>query len=203
MVTWIQQGARRHERPALSPASSPTTTRRSRSYPGKHQAAAAADGGRSRRQGRLRADGRVLVARDPEEREEQEASPGSSSARSPRRPGTTAMALNGNGPTRISTYADPKLKAVSPFAADEAKARRGTPHPPAGLRRAGPRPRHLHRGNAGRRARHEAAASRDGRRGRSACSRCSAEAMAASGGASQHGRAAECELPCPSRRPAG
>lgn len=36
--------------------------------------------------------------------------------------GTTAMALNGNGPTRVSTYNDPKLKELSPFAADEAKA---------------------------------------------------------------------------------
>ena len=32
------------------------------------------------------------------------------------------MALNGNGPTRVSTYDDPKLKELSPFAADEAKA---------------------------------------------------------------------------------
>jgi multiple sugar transport system substrate-binding protein len=36
--------------------------------------------------------------------------------------GTTAMALNGNGPTRISTYADPKLVAAMPYAADEAAA---------------------------------------------------------------------------------
>ena len=36
--------------------------------------------------------------------------------------GTTAMALNGNGPTRISTYADPKLMAAMPYAADEAAA---------------------------------------------------------------------------------
>ena len=36
--------------------------------------------------------------------------------------GTTAMALNGNGPVRVSTYSDPKLMAMSPFAADEAKA---------------------------------------------------------------------------------
>lgn len=36
--------------------------------------------------------------------------------------GTTAMALNGNGPTRISTYADEKLKAAMPYAADEAAA---------------------------------------------------------------------------------
>jgi multiple sugar transport system substrate-binding protein len=35
---------------------------------------------------------------------------------------TTAMALNGNGPTRISTYADPKFRDTSPFAAEEAKA---------------------------------------------------------------------------------
>ena len=35
---------------------------------------------------------------------------------------TVAMALNGNGPVRISTYGDAKLKAMSPFAADEAKA---------------------------------------------------------------------------------
>ena len=38
------------------------------------------------------------------------------------RGGTTAMALNGNGPTRISTYADEKLKAAMPYAADEAAA---------------------------------------------------------------------------------
>ena len=36
--------------------------------------------------------------------------------------GTTAMALNGNGPVRISTYADEKLKAAMPYAADEAAA---------------------------------------------------------------------------------
>ena len=36
--------------------------------------------------------------------------------------GTTAMALNGNGPTRISTYVDPKLMAALPYAADEAAA---------------------------------------------------------------------------------
>ena len=36
--------------------------------------------------------------------------------------GTTAMALNGNGPTRISTYADEKLKTALPYAADEAAA---------------------------------------------------------------------------------
>ena len=36
--------------------------------------------------------------------------------------GATAMALNGNGPTRISTYNDPKLREASPFAAAEAKA---------------------------------------------------------------------------------
>jgi len=36
--------------------------------------------------------------------------------------GTTAMALNGNGPTRLSTYADEKLKAAMPYAADEAAA---------------------------------------------------------------------------------
>lgn len=36
--------------------------------------------------------------------------------------GTTAMALNGNGPVRISTYDDPKLKAAMPYAAYEAAA---------------------------------------------------------------------------------
>lgn len=36
--------------------------------------------------------------------------------------GTMAMALNGNGPTRISTYADQKLIAAMPYAADEAAA---------------------------------------------------------------------------------
>jgi multiple sugar transport system substrate-binding protein len=36
--------------------------------------------------------------------------------------GTTAMALNGNGPVRISTYADDKLKAAMSYAADEAAA---------------------------------------------------------------------------------
>lgn len=36
--------------------------------------------------------------------------------------GTLAMALNGNGPTRISTYSDEKLKAAMPYAADEAAA---------------------------------------------------------------------------------
>lgn len=36
--------------------------------------------------------------------------------------GTRAMALNGNGPTRISTYADPALAAAMPYAADEAAA---------------------------------------------------------------------------------
>jgi multiple sugar transport system substrate-binding protein len=35
---------------------------------------------------------------------------------------TTAMALNGNGPVRISTYSDPKFRDTSPFAAEEAKA---------------------------------------------------------------------------------
>jgi multiple sugar transport system substrate-binding protein len=35
---------------------------------------------------------------------------------------TTAMALNGNGAVRISTYADPKFSAAAPFAAEEAKA---------------------------------------------------------------------------------
>jgi multiple sugar transport system substrate-binding protein len=33
-----------------------------------------------------------------------------------------AMALNGNGPVRVSTYGDARLRAMSPFAADEAKA---------------------------------------------------------------------------------
>ncbi|MGO4736262.1 ABC transporter substrate-binding protein [Bosea sp. 2KB_26] len=36
--------------------------------------------------------------------------------------GTKAMALNGNGPVRISTYADPALIAAMPYAADEAAA---------------------------------------------------------------------------------
>jgi multiple sugar transport system substrate-binding protein len=36
--------------------------------------------------------------------------------------GTLAMALNGNGPTRVSTYSDEKLKAAMPYAADEAAA---------------------------------------------------------------------------------
>lgn len=36
--------------------------------------------------------------------------------------GTKAMALNGNGPVRISTYADPVLIAAMPYAADEAAA---------------------------------------------------------------------------------
>jgi multiple sugar transport system substrate-binding protein len=36
--------------------------------------------------------------------------------------GTMAMALNGNGPTRISTYSEPALKAAMPYAADEAAA---------------------------------------------------------------------------------
>ena len=36
--------------------------------------------------------------------------------------GTVAQALNGNGATRISTYTDPKVREMSPFAADEAKA---------------------------------------------------------------------------------
>ena len=35
---------------------------------------------------------------------------------------TTAMALNGNGPVRISTYSDPKFRDTSPFAAEEATA---------------------------------------------------------------------------------
>lgn len=34
---------------------------------------------------------------------------------------TLGMALNGNGPVRVSTYADAKLKAGNPFAATEAK----------------------------------------------------------------------------------
>jgi multiple sugar transport system substrate-binding protein len=38
------------------------------------------------------------------------------------RSGTLAMALNGNGPTRVSTYSDEKLKAAMPYAADEAAA---------------------------------------------------------------------------------
>jgi multiple sugar transport system substrate-binding protein len=38
--------------------------------------------------------------------------------------GTVAMALNGNGPTRISAYADGKLKAALPYADDEAAALR-------------------------------------------------------------------------------
>lgn len=36
--------------------------------------------------------------------------------------GTLAMALNGNGPTRVSTYADAKLTSLLPYAADEAQA---------------------------------------------------------------------------------
>lgn len=36
--------------------------------------------------------------------------------------GTLAMALNGNGPTRVSTYSEEKLKAAMPYAADEAAA---------------------------------------------------------------------------------
>jgi len=36
--------------------------------------------------------------------------------------GTMAMALNGNGPTRVSTYAEPALKAAMSYAADEAAA---------------------------------------------------------------------------------
>jgi multiple sugar transport system substrate-binding protein len=36
--------------------------------------------------------------------------------------GTRAMALNGNGPTRVSTYSDPALMAAMPYAADEAAA---------------------------------------------------------------------------------
>lgn len=36
--------------------------------------------------------------------------------------GTKAMALNGNGPARVSTYADPALIAAMPYAADEAAA---------------------------------------------------------------------------------
>lgn len=36
--------------------------------------------------------------------------------------GTKTMALNGNGPVRISTYADAALKAAMPYAADEAAA---------------------------------------------------------------------------------
>ena len=32
------------------------------------------------------------------------------------------MALNGNGPVRISTYGDPKFRDTAPFAAEEAKA---------------------------------------------------------------------------------
>ena len=36
--------------------------------------------------------------------------------------GTIAMALNGNGPTRISTYEDAGLKAAMPYAASEAAA---------------------------------------------------------------------------------
>src|SRR5262249_24903658 len=35
---------------------------------------------------------------------------------------TTAMALNGNGPVRISTYAEPRFRAAAPFAAAEAQA---------------------------------------------------------------------------------
>lgn len=39
--------------------------------------------------------------------------------------GTLAMALNGNGPARISTYADARLKELLPYAATEAEAIRG------------------------------------------------------------------------------
>ena len=35
---------------------------------------------------------------------------------------TTAMALNGNGPVRISTYADPRFRDAVAYAAEEAKA---------------------------------------------------------------------------------
>ena len=50
------------------------------------QVAAAADGGRSRRQARLCADGRILVAGDPEEREAEAARLGDDPrARPPRR----------------------------------------------------------------------------------------------------------------------
>ncbi len=64
------------------------------------QVAAAADGGRPRRQGRLRADRRVLVAGDPEEREEQKPLAWELIRALSSKAGTTAMALNGNGPTR-------------------------------------------------------------------------------------------------------
>jgi multiple sugar transport system substrate-binding protein len=38
------------------------------------------------------------------------------------KPSTTAMALNGNGSVRISTYSDPKFRDSSPFADQEAQA---------------------------------------------------------------------------------
>lgn len=38
----------------------------------------------------------------------------------------TSMALNGNGPTRVSSYADPRLKANNPYAKEEATALAGS-----------------------------------------------------------------------------
>ena len=39
---------------------------------------------------------------------------------------TTSMALNGNGPTRVSSYADPRLRANNSFAKEEAMALAGS-----------------------------------------------------------------------------
>ena len=65
ITTWMQQGRGGHEHPALRAPRLLQRSRRSRSYPGKIKPLDAADGGRPRRQGRLCADRRILVAGDP------------------------------------------------------------------------------------------------------------------------------------------
>ena len=164
ITTWMQQG---RAAVTINPFARLVTY----NDPGKSQiwrplqVAAAADGGRSRRQGLAFAPTvefwSLVIPKNAKQKPlawEMIRALSSKAA-------TTAMALNGNGPTRISTYADPKLMAAMPYAADEAAALKASRiHLPAFDEQARAHDIFIEE-IAGGRARQKAGADRDGRRG--------------------------------------
>ena len=133
-VTWLQQG--RAAFTVLPFARYAQLNRQDQSkYPGTHQGDRVPDLGGAEGQG---ADGvvrRVLGDVHPATMRATRTSPGASSTTMSSKAVTLGAARNGNGPVRVSTFADPGFAAAQPLAAVEAKALRERARAAAGLSR--------------------------------------------------------------------
>jgi multiple sugar transport system substrate-binding protein len=131
ITTWMQQGRGGDDDQSLRPAGLLQRSGQGQVWRAL-QVIAATDGGRPRREDGVRADGRVLVADDPEERQAEAARLGIHRALSSKA-GTTAMALNGNGADPHLDLCRREIEGGDALCCRRGRGIEGLAHPFAGL----------------------------------------------------------------------